>query len=233
MKIFPEDTEIYDWLAEKTPIWRDLGEKLLAVHLFLKGQGKKDDLECDVLLYDLWVAWKVAFPDAKFNKFHGLFCATRNFIHKFGMAGRVSEESLEAFNAVLAEIKKVLRSMPVTTVRMNKINERIQGNLKQDVVKDRVMIEEKYTGAKRGKYRPRKRYDDGTKVVGLVRETRTFRGETYVVLPDGSWLREEWSDIHDWYAGRVAPKPWREALARSAPGSMTAVEKAKEEFSQF
>ena len=71
MKIFPEDTDIYDWLAEKTPIWRDLGERLLAVHLFLKGQGKKDDLECDVLLYDLWVAWKMAFPDAKFNKFHG------------------------------------------------------------------------------------------------------------------------------------------------------------------
>ena len=41
MKVFPEGTEIYEWLAEKTPIWQRLGEALLAVHLFLKGQGKK------------------------------------------------------------------------------------------------------------------------------------------------------------------------------------------------
>ena len=96
-------------MSEKTPRWQRLGEALLAVHLFLKGQGKKDDLECDVLLYDLWVAWKDAYPDVDFNKFHGLFCAKRNFIHKYGMVWRVSKESLESFNTVLAEVKRVLR----------------------------------------------------------------------------------------------------------------------------
>ena len=35
----------------------------------------------------------------------------KNIIHKNGMAGRVSEKSLEIFNAVLAEIKRVLREM--------------------------------------------------------------------------------------------------------------------------
>jgi len=191
MKVFPEGTDMYDWLAEKTPMWRHLAESLMAVHRFLKGQDKKDDLECDVLLYDLWIAWKVAFPDVKFNKFHGLFCATRNFIHRYGMAGRVSEESLESFNAVVAEIKKVLRSMPTTTGRMKKINERLQGNLKEEVVKDRVMIDEKYTGAKRNKYRPRKRHDDRTKVISSVVGTQTYKGETFDVLSDGSWLRAE------------------------------------------
>ena len=47
--------------VEKTPRWQRLGGALLAVHLFLKGQGKKDDLECDILLYDLWVGWKDAY----------------------------------------------------------------------------------------------------------------------------------------------------------------------------
>ena len=41
MKVFPEGTEIYEWLSEKTPRWQRLGEALLAVHLFLKGQGKR------------------------------------------------------------------------------------------------------------------------------------------------------------------------------------------------
>ena len=35
----------------------------------------------------------------------------KNYIHNDGMAGRGSEESLEMFNAVLAEIKRVLREM--------------------------------------------------------------------------------------------------------------------------
>ena len=58
MKVFPEGTDIYEWLSKKTPRWQRLGGALLAIHLFLKGQRKKDDRECDILLYDLWVAWK-------------------------------------------------------------------------------------------------------------------------------------------------------------------------------
>ena len=106
------------------------------------------------------------------------------------MAGRVLEESLESCNAVVADVKRVLRSMPKTTGRLKKVNERLQGNLKKEVVKDRVMIEEKYTGAKRNRYRPRKRYDNGTKVISSVLGTKTYKGETFDVLPDGSWLRK-------------------------------------------
>ena len=49
---------------------------------------------------------------------------------------------------------------------------------------------------------------------------------------DGSWLREKWKDIHDWFAGRLAPKTWRESLARFAPDNMS-VETTKEEFSPW
>ena len=94
--------------------------------------------------------WKDAYQDVDFNKFHGLFFATRNFIHKYGMAGSVSKESLESFNAVLAEVKRVLRRLSTTTGGIQKINKRMQVNLKEEVSKDRMMIEEKYTGAKRG-----------------------------------------------------------------------------------
>ena len=150
MKVLPEGTKIYEWLSENIPRWQRLGGALLAVHLFLQGQEKKDDVKCDVLLYDLWFVWKDAYPDVDFNKSHGLFFVTRNFIHKYGMAGSVSEESLESCNAVLAEVKRVLRRLSTTTGGIQKINKRMQVNLKEEVSKDRMMIEEKYTGAKRG-----------------------------------------------------------------------------------
>ena len=74
-----------------------------------------------------------------------VFCATRNFVHKYGMAGRVFEESLESFNAVLAKVKRVLRGSSTTIGQMKKINERMQENLKEEVSKDRMMIEDKCT----------------------------------------------------------------------------------------
>ena len=49
---------------------------------------------------------------------------------------------------------------------------------------------------------------------------------------DKSWLREKWKDINDWFAGRLAPKTWRESLARFALDNMS-VETAKEEFSSW
>ena len=116
---------------------------------------------------------------------------------------------------------------------MKKINERMQGNLKEEVVKDRMKIEKKYTGTKRGKYKARKRYDDRTKVVSSVMGTEVYKGETFFVLTDGSWLREEWRDIYDWCAGRLAPKAWRESLVRSASGGMSTVATAKEGFSPW
>ena len=63
------------------------------------------------------------------------------------------EESLESFNADLAEVKRVLRGLSTTTGRMKKINERMQENLKEEVSKDRMMTEEKYTGATRVRYK--------------------------------------------------------------------------------
>ena len=111
------------------------------MHKFLKGQqGKNDKVECDVVLYDLWHSWNDAFPNIKFNKFHGLFCATRDYIRKHGMAGRVSEESLEAFNAVLARMKELLRAMSTIVQRQKKANEHLQGNLKAEVASNSALV---------------------------------------------------------------------------------------------
>jgi len=151
----------------------------------------------------------------------------------FGMAGRVSEESLEAFNAVLARMKELLRTMPVTTQRQKKVNERLQGNLKAEVVNNSALVKEKTTGAKCKRYRSRKRDDDRTKVVSSVTDTMVFKDEVLFALPDTSLLPEKWRDVWDWYGGRHAPKEWRERLARSAREDMTEAEVIKEGISPY
>ena len=53
MKAFPEGMEIYKWLSEKRQYMGALRLRhCLQSHLFLhKGQEKKDDVKCNVLLY--------------------------------------------------------------------------------------------------------------------------------------------------------------------------------------
>ena len=97
------------WLSPvgtEEPKWDRLAEKLYNVCCFMKSQEKRDPEECDDLLYELWWAWKGAFPDMSFNKFHGLFCGNRNFVHKYKAIGIFSEESCEAYMSVLEKGKK-------------------------------------------------------------------------------------------------------------------------------
>ena len=82
-----------------------------------------------------------------------MFCSICNFVHRYEMAGRVSEESNELFNGVLMLVKRLLASMPVTVVRVELINARIQGNLNGDISEPELVILKKTTGTKRGTYR--------------------------------------------------------------------------------
>ena len=124
--MYPPGSEEHEWLKIETTKWNRLARALFEVHCFLKSQRKMDPEECDDKLYELWNAWQAAFPRMKFNKFHGLFCGTRNFIHKCHMAGRVSEESNESFNSVMANMKKMLQSMGSTVGRIDLLNYRAQ-----------------------------------------------------------------------------------------------------------
>jgi hypothetical protein len=213
-----------------TPKWERLGNALYSVQCFLKTQQKTCPDECDEKLFTLWKAWQDTFPGQSFNKFHALFCAIRSFIHKYHMAGRVSEESNESFNHVMDKKMTLLASMPITVGRVNLVNARTQGNLKADVSDKKMFIAEKGTGKKRGPYGPRQRHDTGTKVVTSVSGLVTFRDEQYFKLATGNLVPEIYRDMYEWYEGRKAPKIWRDALANSAPLSMTASDLAKEHF---
>ena len=88
------------------------------------------------------------------------------------------------------------------------------------------------TGKKRGPYGPRQRYDNGTKVVTSIVGLVKFRGKQYFKLTNSNLVPEIYRDMYEWYEGRKAPKIWRDALANSAPLSMTASDLAKKHFAR-
>jgi hypothetical protein len=91
--MYPEDDEIGEWLIKETMKWEALAAAIFDVGCFLKSQQKRCPRICDDKLFVLWYRWEDAFPGKKFNKFHGMFCTIRDFVHLYEMTGRVSEES--------------------------------------------------------------------------------------------------------------------------------------------
>ena len=169
----------------------------------------------------------------KFNKFHGLFCTVREFVHEYHMTGRVSEESPEAYNATLAETKTLLNRMPIKNIRVQTTTARTQSNLKGAVLEPRLAIQKKIKGKKRGPQRPRVRTLDKSRVALGDGGNMVFRGECYFNLPSGNLLAQDWQDIYEWFAGGVAPKQWREALKRTVPETISGANRAKEVFTQL
>ena len=55
----------------------------------------------------------------------------------------------------------------------------------------------------------------------------------YFELMNGNLIMEKWKDIYEWYAGGVAPKAWKEALAKTAPSTMSEINLTKEGFSHL
>ena len=60
-----------------------------------------------------------------------------------------------------------------------------------------------------------------------------FKGKRYFKLTNGKLLLEIWRDICEWYAGEIAPTLWKEALAKTAPSTMSGINMAKEGYSPW
>ena len=126
-----------------------------------------------------------------FHKFHGLFRGMRNFLHKYKAIGRYSEESCEAYMSVLEKGKERLKEIPQTESRVNLLSGRGQGNLKTSVYEPKMKILKKSTGSPRGKYKPRKRYINNTKVVTSVVDIVVYEDDRYVRLTNGTLIPEK------------------------------------------
>ena len=99
-----------------------------------------------------------------FNKFHGLFCTLHRFIHNYQMAGRVSEESNEAYNGTLGFVKGNLKSMPNKKQRVHTTTSREQGNIKGPILEARLNVQKVSAGNKRGPTKQKQEQATASKV---------------------------------------------------------------------
>ena len=195
---------------------------------FLKSQKQRCPVECDHKLLVLWNKWEDAFPGKSFNKFHGLFCTIRNFMHKYEMAGRISEESNEGSNGILADTKERLRCMPSDKERIHLTSVRTQGNLNGNILEEKLAIGASIQGKRRGPQKDKVQMADERSVVGGSGGSVMLRGDTYLRLQNGNLMWDRWIDIYEWFDGGLAPKAWREALNSTVPGNFTEMDKMKE-----
>ena len=149
------------------------------------------------------------------------------------MAGRVSEESGEAYNGTLKVVKGNLKSMPLKKQRIATTTAREQGNIKGSILEARLQIQESIKGKERGPQRPKartikKRYivDGGGGVVELD-------GERYVKLSNGNLLLECWMDIYEWFEGGKAPNEWIVRLNKTAPTEFSEHDRIREQNTQL
>ena len=99
--------------------------------------------------------------------------------------------------------------------------------MKTSVYEPKMKILKKSTGSPRGKYKPRERYNNNTKVVTSVVDVVVYEDDRYVRLTNGTLIPEKWLDTYEWFAGKKAPKEWVDRMAKSAPETRSAVEAAK------
>ena len=195
--MYPAGDPVHEWLQERVPRWDRLGRAIFRVSCFLKSQNKRSPTVCDNVLFRLWCGWEDAFPGMSFNKYHGMFCAIHDYVHQYHMAGRVSEESNEAYNGTLKEVKRILRCMVSDESRTQKITERSQINLNSGVVDKKLEISNRIKGKERGPYGRRMRRGDNQEVLRSEQSVRDVDGERFVVLNSGNLLPEKWLDIYE------------------------------------
>ena len=121
----------------------------------------------------------------------------------------------------------------MTNNRVQVTTAQSHGNLKGSTLNEKLAIEKRIKGKKRGPRGPRARRLDERRVVLGEGGIEQFNGDRYLKLQSGSLLPEVWQDVYEWFAGGVAPREWREGLCRTAPATFSESDRVKEKFSQL
>ena len=125
-----------------------------------------------------------------------------------------------------------MKSMASHSKRIGKIAERSQGNLKANVMQNRLEIDRRTAGKKRGPYKPRTTDGENRTILSIAECVRVVDGENYVVLQSGALLLEKWSCIFEWFRGGKAPQDWLTRFQATAPDGFLAMKRLNEEHTR-
>ena len=108
-----------------------------------------------------------------------------------------------------------------------------QSNSNGDILEHKIQLKVATTGKQRGPQKAKAKVADNLSITKRVDEYYLLKGETYLKLSSGNLLPEACEHLYRWFGSARAPKAWREAMARTAPGSFSKVQRAREEMTHF
>ena len=117
--------------------------------------------------------------------------------------------------------------MPATVQRVELTNARTQGNLRGEILDEKLAILKSIQGSNRGPQKSQPARINNGRITSSVDGYVEFKGIRYFKLTNGMLLPEIWRDIYEWYASRVAPRSWEDALAKTALLTMSGIDQAK------
>ena len=117
--------------------------------------------------------------------------------------------------------------------RVEVTNVRTQNNLKEEILHDKVKLQDAITGKKRGRLKARARNVDDIVLSSVDSEYIMFKGVIYLKLKSENLLPKIWEDLYQWFVSAIAPKDWRDRLANTVPTTFSNGDVARESLTQF
>ena len=127
----------------------------------------------------------------------------------------------------------MLQSLHSTVNRIELLNYCAQGNLKPDIIEEKMQILKKKRDKEERTYTVSKHLNENPRIVSSVVCSVDHKDLAYFEITNGMLLAEDMRDVFEWFVSRKAPKAWRDAMAKTALSDMSEVEGGKEWFSPW
>ena len=151
------------------------------------------------------------------------------FVDRYGMLGRISEESFESVHALMARVKEMVVTMRSDSQRIETASAKAQTKLKPGCMEATIKIREESQGKKRGpaKTKPT-RHNKVTLLSDIDFKERTVGGKVYLEILDAkARLPKEWRDLYLLVSAGKVPESWTQVFDDSIHLSDERKEEAK------
>lgn len=218
---YKDDHDAHERLKEIMDWWLEGARNLHKILLLMKSQKKvsperlgsmKDDL---ARYLGVWIGgreWKERNPI--YWKLHVLMCCLIPFAEKTGMIGRVSTEGMENAHDRTARLKGILAPLQQTSVRVNKMINRIISRFCPGIGKKLRELTDATTGTERGPYKNRGKklliHEDATQAAPLASGSDVPNG--FFETKGSALLDNKFLELYKFLEYREVPKEFLQTI---------------------
>lgn len=211
---------------------KEIAQHLLVVSKILKSQSKQSSLQIIKLrdaIYRLSKAWRNHFPNTTiFLKFHHVEAHVLDFVKRYEMYGRVSEEGFESAHPYVNQIRDMLKSVASTTQRINTICQRLHSGMNDEVTSAKTEVKVATTGKKRSRYDTSNSTSRAHEHVGIVSDFfNLVEGGAFLQLAGEVLIPAEWKDVYFMAVFGKVPDWWTSCFQDRNDLGAAAKEKVK------